>query len=299
MAATGVLVRVDGGGGDESPPPVNFASLDLGASRVRLHYYRRDVRVEILGRPRMGAGGEPPVSPVRGPFSRKSQKRLVWVGANTEMKWESLLTVTYPALFPTDGREAREHLRMLLQAIQRKYGMVGHLWVREYQERGAPHYHILTDVRLSPLDWCYGGRQTKQKHPAWTCMAMHKWVSEAWQGCIKSYSCEEGLRAGCRWEALRSEAGGAAYLAAYASKAQQKVVPDGITHSGRWWGHSRSVRVPPPDCCVEVALTEYIAGVDGDVASPDGWIFTTLHDGRSRAFRWLPPPEKLPGVVGE
>lgn len=158
-------------------------------------------------------------------------------GAGTRMRrylreclseYTTMVTLTYPFSFPVNGRETKEHLRRFLQELKREYYRHAHVnassfkdhssfWFLEFQERGAPHYHIFTT-------WCPD----------------KEWVSRRWYDIVESYD-ERHLRAGTRTEFLRSgRAGTIAYASKYAAKLEQKEVPENFEDVGRFWGvHGR------------------------------------------------------------
>ena len=108
-------------------------------------------------------------------FSYRSRQSLRWVAQNTEVKLVSMLTLTYPDMFPNNGLVFKRHLNnffkvlyyflsKLFQSIidilwnnqcsindlcNKVNGKVEYLWFLEFQERGAVHVHILLDVDMS------------------------------------------------------------------------------------------------------------------------------------------------------
>lgn len=133
-----------------------------------------------------------------------------------------MVTLTYPSEFPCDGKQTKEHLRRFLQELQREdkrsdgqYQPEPHsaFWFLEFQERGAPHYHIFTNRRVDPV-----------------------WCSETWYRIVGSKDSKH-FRAGTRCEKLaRGRAGTISYASKYAAKQTQKVVPSGFENVGRFWG---------------------------------------------------------------
>lgn len=132
-----------------------------------------------------------------------------------------MVTLTYPADYPTDGARSKEHLRRYLQEVRRWDEKTNPLaksdfsafWFLEFQERGAPHYHIFFN-RCPPKDF----------------------NSSTWYRIVNSED-EKHLRAGTRTEYLRrGRAGTISYASKYAAKAEQKSVPVGYENVGRFWG---------------------------------------------------------------
>ena len=91
----------------------------------------------------------------------------------------------------------------------------------EFQRRGAPHLHVFLT-----------GPVPKEK------------VAAAWNR-IAGQGDADHLKAGTRIEAMREKHLAAAYAAKYASKAEQKDVPEEFQNVGRFWGLFGGLRVEP------------------------------------------------------
>lgn len=78
-------------------------------------------------------------------FSRASRRRLMQTIARIRKDADlpNFVTLTYPASFPTP-KESKKHLDTFQKRLRRKYPDIGIIWKLEPQERGAPHYHMLT-----------------------------------------------------------------------------------------------------------------------------------------------------------
>jgi len=138
--------------------------------------------------------------------------------------YQHMVTLTYPYAFPSDGRTVKDNLRVFLQSASRlaKSGRLdggnlpkewGAFWFLEFQARGAPHFHIFCTHDLPKA-----------------------WVSEKWFRIVGSED-DRHYRAGTRVERLRAgRAGTIAYAMKYAAKPEQKEVPPGYEHVGRFWG---------------------------------------------------------------
>lgn len=137
--------------------------------------------------------------------------------------YSHMVTLTYPFEYPSNGTETKEHLRRFLQELQREDRrridrkssdpIHSAFWFLEFQERGAPHYHIFTN-RAVNKDWC----------------------SKRWYEIVNSEDIRH-FHAGTRCEELvRGRAGTISYASKYAAKQAQKVVPPGFENVGRFWG---------------------------------------------------------------
>lgn len=254
---------------------------------MRLHYYLRDVRVEIIGRKSVPPDQLPPEREACGDWSPESRKRLLWLVNNCGVEWSTLLTLTYPETWPCVGRTCQVHLANLFRSLKKKFPGLLYLWVKEYQKRHAPHFHVLLTCFGHGLpDLRYRHNIHGKGRGPWGWKAEHKWLSRRWQETIKGFGSLAGISAGLRWELLDQPEGGARYISQYASKKDQKSVPDSVVFPGRWWSNSQAVRVVHGVPSVVLTLEEYLAGVEGEAVSKGGWLYGVLHGGRERAKRW-------------
>ena len=155
-------------------------------------------------------------------FSKASRQRLAFIASNTDVRFTTMLTLTYPKEFPSDGKTVKRNLNTFLTYLKRYVTSLDYLWFLEFQKRGAPHIHLLLrGMRVS--------RETQD------------WVSSTWYR-ICATGDEKHLRAGTRLERVRKQDGARRYVLKYAYKMIQKVVPEGYRNVGRFWGHSRGVK---------------------------------------------------------
>lgn len=78
-------------------------------------------------------------------FSSGSRRRMFDLFKKLEIKKRAVfLTLTYGEDYP-DAETAKNHLRALFERIRRKFPREGvsAIWRMEFQERGAPHFHII------------------------------------------------------------------------------------------------------------------------------------------------------------
>jgi hypothetical protein len=148
-------------------------------------------------------------------YSKRSIKRLKFLLRNTADLWKGLITLTYPAEFPRNGRVCKKHLNAFLQFLRRRG--VRYIWVSEFQERGALHYHIFVDKYISKEE-----------------------VATRWYKIVGSGD-EKHLVAGTRVEAIRNQGLVFHYISSYISKLTQKQIPDDFVNVGRFWGASRGI----------------------------------------------------------
>jgi hypothetical protein len=164
-------------------------------------------------------------------FTEASRKRLAFVAQNTEVHFRNMITLTYPKEFPCDGKTVKGHLNRFLTWLRRDTGGCSYLWFLEFQARGAPHIHVLTDTPYP-----------RRNADAYRRLRFR--VSATWYRVVGSGDSKH-LAAGTRTERIRKQDGAARYATKYAFKMKQKRVPEGYRNVGRFWGASRDVKPEP------------------------------------------------------
>jgi hypothetical protein len=241
---------------------------------VGVEVFRNDTRVVRQGYKREIDWADP----IRGEiteFSEHSRQRLAFIANNTLIVFLSMLTLTYPRHFPMDGRVCKWHFDRFMDAMKRKFGEFEWLWFGEFQERDAWHTHIVTNIDMSQ----HGNYITKyrkgRKQQYVTVKELHDWASKQWLNIVhkrltlyqdkrgkifNKQSCDgsrkmvaewwpdrnyqrmkDAYRSGISFEPVRKEDGLKRYVVKYATKMEQKDVPPGFTHVGRFWGCSKGV----------------------------------------------------------
>jgi hypothetical protein len=138
-----------------------------------------------------------------------------------------MATLTYGKTFPTDMKTAKTHLDRMTAKLHR-HGING-VWVAEFQERGAVHFHLIMSRSLPPSVF---GRMWFES----TSVCINGKVVEGTQGLGDRDVHSVHAHPKCQSN-LRKLNGAAAYAAGYAAKnEEQKTVPEGFQWSGRWWG---------------------------------------------------------------
>jgi hypothetical protein len=103
-----------------------------------------------LTSPKRGGGVRGEISE----FSKAPARRLLLAARNFD-GLRVMITLTYPSEFPADGRIVKDHWKRMRQWLTRN-GVSSGLWFLEFQERGAPHFHIFT---RDPVDSRGSGEQ--------------------------------------------------------------------------------------------------------------------------------------------
>lgn len=175
---------------------------------------------------------------VRG-LSKSSLARLMMKLENppVDEEWLALIHLTYPRVFPRDGRVTKYHLHEFLKWLDRVFPGFEYVWVMEFQKRGAPHYHILINYFLPK-----------------------RLLSPHWYEIVGSGDAAH-LKAGTRVETPRRLGNLKAYcIKQYLGKdTDQKRIPKGFRNPGRMWGASKG--------CGKVELEERLrADGEGTIA---------------------------------
>lgn len=213
-------------------------------------------------------------------FSKASRRRLAFVAANTMVDFTTMITLTYPGEFSTDGDKCRRDRRAFLDWLRRETDGCEYLWFLEFQKRGAPHLHILTDQ-------LYPRKRLEEKALRWR-------VSSTWYRIVGSGDSRH-LAAGCSTEKLRSARGGAFYAVKYAMKMKQKSVPRDYRNVGRFWGHSRKVK-PQPQQTLQCTEDDIRGVLEGWEYGPtvDRPVYKVLYNTRAVFDAFLDPDLENP-----
>lgn len=161
-------------------------------------------------------------------FSEGCARRMRAYLRECEADYKIMVTLTYPADYPSNGKVVKEHLRRFIQEVARNEARNRKInrqawieeresifWFLEFQNRGAPHFHLFSTFEICK-----------------------KWCAKKWYEIVQSEDIRH-LHAGTRVESLRSGRNGAsAYANKYANKSIQKSVPEGYENVGRFWGVS-------------------------------------------------------------
>jgi len=190
-------------------------------SPIEIEVYKNDTMVKFAnaGQP----ANEPPARGSIKQLSYKSRRRLAFTALNANADFTTMLTLTYPAVYPGTGKTVKRHLNAFLTALRRVFNPVKYLWFLEFQKRGAPHVHILIDHEIIEMEPC------------------RIWASQTWYSIVDSQD-KKHLGAGINWRRVTHKNGAAHYAVKYSMKPYQKWVPAGFQDVGRFWGTSRGVK---------------------------------------------------------
>lgn len=162
-------------------------------------------------------------------FSAGSRRRLLrFLGGvdrgRVDVSRLGFVTLTYPEVFPSAPDEWERHLTAFRHRWERAFGVMPAVWKKEFQKRGAPHWHLLVKLPDSVV-----GRVALSR--------LRAWVSRAWFEVVGSGDLRH-LKAGTQVQKVRTWRGAMSYAAKYLGKSERVV--DGSTGEvlavGRYWG---------------------------------------------------------------
>jgi hypothetical protein len=159
-------------------------------------------------------------------FSSQSRLRLLRKCARLSPHKVTFITLTYGRFYP-DTQAAKQHLRALLERFRRKFPQASCIWRLEFQERGAPHFHLLFfELPFFPFA-----------------------ELRRWWNVITAYYCNGNLHR-VRIEKVKTRRGVMFYAAKYAAKITQAgsdlafFINDTYLHAGRFWGVFNKFALP-------------------------------------------------------
>jgi len=190
----------------------------------------------------------------RGVFmvSKRSLAKLALLVRGCGLEFRSLMTLTYGANFPLSGRTAKKNLNHFLIAAKRQFGPFEYIWVLEFQERGAVHFHIATTLPEPGIleRSLFAGIWQKISTP-------HQWQYSQLEIVEGAYEFVQVLETGqavflqhikeSHWEKVRKGDSLHHYFAKYSLKIRQKKVPAWYSDVGRFWAASEGVTLPEGD----------------------------------------------------
>lgn len=150
-------------------------------------------------------------------FTGESRFRLFQLLHSLTYETVTFVTLTYPKVFPVDGKEFKAHLKAFKRRVERIWGKMRAVWRLEFQKRGAPHFHIIyLDAPFMPVEnlcsiWCEVIR-TDDLNARKISVDVKAVVKSKQQKLVMTY------------------------LSKYAAKMDGAGVPEGTVNVGRFWG---------------------------------------------------------------
>ena len=176
-------------------------------------------------------------------MSKNSLARLIVVAQTTDVEFSSMLTLTYPRIYPRSGDIVKADVGFLTTWFKKAFNWQ-YLWFLEFQSRGAPHIHVMLDNDgISPRLRAEVG--LKWTHRTATSDWFQDYLNDSVDPDKTSAAIIRNMAAvACHpktWELIESGEGARRYVTKYAAKQMQKSVPGRFSNVGRFWGCSQSV----------------------------------------------------------
>jgi hypothetical protein len=147
-------------------------------------------------------------------FSQRARSRMIKRLASWSVAAVNngiLITLTYPESWPGESADWKGHFKAWWKRFQRRFPGVSAAWKLEFQERGAPHFHVLVvGVSFVPMDW----------------------IASSWYEVVRSGD-PRHLVAGTEVHRVRRKRHALAYISKYLGKVDQTC---GADYPGRYWG---------------------------------------------------------------
>lgn len=178
-------------------------------------------------------------------LTNKARKRLAWTALATSVEFRSIITLTYGQYGGERGDQVKADFRRFAQWMTR-YPVGDYLWVLEFQRRGKPHFHIVTELteptardRANMATAWLRSQGVKSDRLGMVTVGGDRLSMDMHQAFEDNYSVTAHAKS---WEPIRATNGAAHYLVKYAAKPYQKNVPENYQNVGRFWGASSGVR---------------------------------------------------------
>lgn len=130
------------------------------------------------------------------------------------------MTLTYPNAWSPEPQVWKRDLDVFIKRIRRRWPRACGIWRIEFQERGAPHFHLII--------WNVRGNVKRVRLR----------ISRAWYEIVGSGD-EKHLKAGTEVSHVKSRRKAGWYVSKYAAKiGRTPVDPETgeVVNVGRWWG---------------------------------------------------------------
>lgn len=150
-------------------------------------------------------------------FSAASRYRLFRQLHQLEFRTVTFITLTYPNIYPENPRVYKANLKEWRRRFEKVYGKIPAIWRLEFQERGAPHFHVMyLDMGFVPVyDLCY----------------LWKSVTHTYDMAHEVNGVDLKLITDNTQQRLI-----AFYLSKYIAKVDSRGQKDAKKNVGRWWG---------------------------------------------------------------
>jgi len=233
---------------------ISIAEIEALYGIHKITFFKNGLVIERKARYPIARHKPPPRTGVY-EMTRKSKLRLTHIIANCDVKFSSLMTLTYgDYIHPIDGRELKRQLNVFLGQLRRRFGCE-YCWFLEFTKRDRPHLHVITTVIPNTFDRIWLGeiwskisvydaaRKILENRSGDGLIVRHPLIMlDVLAECDKVFRVHKHPKC---WEKVRKSDGAMRYALKYATKQEQKLVPAQFANVGRFWGLSRGVDTIP------------------------------------------------------
>lgn len=188
-------------------------------------------------------------------MSQKSRLKLTHLVMNCQVKFKSMFTLTYgDFLPPSNGKELKRQLNIFLNRFRKRYHTAEYLWFMEFTKKGRPHIHVITTVSPNDFDRKWLGAEWSKLTTKEAWIRHGKLESEG-EGkgpeiqvatVLDEWSKSRAVHTHLKvWQEFYKEDGAMRYCLKYATKQEQKIVPENFKDVGRFWGFSSLCKAEP------------------------------------------------------
>lgn len=201
-----------------------------------------------------GGGGK---RGIVGDASGKSLRRASFFLENSAARWSWMTTLTFRVEHANPKGCLRQWMSYFPCFSSQRYDWA---WFMEFQQRGVVHFHVFWGadcVAAVGLLWGYHytPRRRHGRLVDIVCGEAADCIADGWISVVGDSSPEfDAFQRGGITEVFATEDGPGRYMAKYAAKKEQKVLPEGQEPLGRWWYISAHA-MPVP--CGTVPITRY------------------------------------------
>lgn len=182
-------------------------------------------------------------------FSKGSRKRILTrintINQKRLFGKQIFITLTYSSSYPLDAHSWKRDLDNFLKQLKRLNPKSVAIWRMEFQERGAPHFHIIL-MFTDPSDICKN------------VFTLRKKLKRAWFR-ISNIPKPDQTNFACDVNYIESWRGVTYYTGKYICKAEQSNIkalyPD---YLGRFWGISNRKFLPIDILEIEISPAEFV-----------------------------------------
>lgn len=169
-------------------------------------------------------------------FSQKSRSNLLHTCRNSGHEIKSQICLTYHESWSEDGKQVKKDINNFSRYLSRKFSDLHYLWVLEFQERTAPHFHFFSDIPTKP-----------EFRVPFRVVPSQRDLAELWvlrvqklhlPGAITTLDFHSHEKNFFDWQ-MKS---GSYLTKEYIEKSIQKDVPENFKNVGRFWGASRNMK---------------------------------------------------------